>query len=281
MLEHLLAKIDLSDEETALLGRLALYLDRGESGHSLLINRHLFDAATRKMRQSEEVPETQLGTLRSKIGFQARQPQEVPASSTVLPEGSPVLLVAGNGTRLRGTLVAQRSSALLVTLDSTSPVPARDVPFTFYFHNAAGIFSFPTRIIDVMEDTVHLEHSAEITYKQRRKYHRRREYLPVFIRPALHAAVAQASFILDLGGGGASLQNPRGLLKEGDLLELSFSPEMGKFTIVARVLRVSKSARVLHVKFDFLSENERNRIMGFLFAQSRRRGIRSRKSRVP
>ncbi|HET6486485.1 MAG TPA: PilZ domain-containing protein, partial [Spirochaetia bacterium] len=78
-------------------------------------------------------------------------------------------------------------------------------------------------------------------------------------------------YVLDLGGGGASLQNPRGLMTEGDLIEVSFSGEIGAFTIVARVLRVSRRRGVMSVEFEHRSPEERNRIMRFLSAQAERR----------
>ena len=107
MLVHLLGKLDLNAQETHLLGRLTLHLGRGESEHDLLVNDHVFDACAQKMRLSETVSETHMSALRAKIGFRVMQPEGVPTSSEELPEGLSVLLVAGTGTRLRGTLAAQ------------------------------------------------------------------------------------------------------------------------------------------------------------------------------
>ena len=136
---------------------------------------------------------------------------------------------------------------------------------TMYFHNSAGIFSFPTRITDMNEDAVFLSQSSHITHQQRRKYFRKTESLPVYVAPLAEGAEPQESMLLDLGGGGASLQNPRGQLKKGDQLELSLFPRAERLTLAARVVRLSKNGRVANVKFESLSEAERNRIMGFLF----------------
>jgi PilZ domain len=275
-LEHLLKKLDLSDEETALLGRLSSYLDRGESEHSLLVSRHVFDKCAQKMRRYEDIAETQMNALRLKIGFQITQPEDVPASSAELPEGSPVLLVIKRGNQVRGTVIAQAPGAMTIKIDTLAPLLERNARLMVYFHNAAGIFSFPTRVTDLLEGSVSLEHSSNITRYQRRRYYRRKEHLPVFIKPASASAAPRASLLLDLGGGGASIQTPRDMLRKGDLLEVSFSPSMGKFTVAARVLRVSKRGRAVGVKFESLSEKERNRIMSFLFSQSERRRTRVR-----
>ena len=273
MLKQLRGKLNLNDQEAALLGRLALYLEPGEAGHASLVNHHVFDACARKMRQSEQVPETHLSALRLKIGFRITQPEDVPAASSELPEGSPLLLVTGAGTRLRAMILSQGPSAMHVKLDSEAASLSKDTRLTIYFHNSAGIFSFPSKVTEPMEDALHLEHSSHITHHQRRKYYRREEFLPAFIKPASVAAVPQESFLLELVGGGASLQNPRGLFKPGDLLEVSFSLKTGMFMLVALVLRVSKTSRVINVKFESLPETERTRIMGFLFTQFERRRL--------
>ena len=275
VLDHLLGRLDLDAQETELLGGIARHLSQGESVHSLLVNVHVFDACVRKMRQSESVDEAQLGALRLKIGFRVLLPEEAPTSSEELPEGSPILLVAGTGTRLRGTLAAQGPGTFLVRLGAGLSSPAMNAVLIAYFHNAAGIFSFHTRVTDQMEGAVRLAHSTQITRHQRRRFYRRKVRLPVFVSSASVAAPPQESLLLDLGGGGASLQNPGGQLKKGNPITLSFSPEIGTFTLAGSVLRASKNGRVITVKFESLQDAERNRIMGFLFKQSERRGSSS------
>jgi len=276
MLEHLLVKLDLDDHETALLGRLAQHLEAGESEYSVLINHRIFDACARKMRQSEDVPEMHLDALRQKIGFRISQPEEVPASSSELPQGSSVLLVPGSGARVRGVIIGQGPGVMLVKLDPGASRLTKGMRLMLYFHNSAGIYSFNTKITDFMDDAVHLEHSSQIMHHQRRRFYRRKESLPVFVTAASAAAVPQESSLVDLGGGGASLENPGRMLKKGDFLEVSFSPEKGKVTLAARVLRLSKNGKVINVEFVSVSEAERNRIMGFLFAQSERQSPRFR-----
>jgi c-di-GMP-binding flagellar brake protein YcgR len=281
ILEHLLGKLDLNEGETALLGRLVTYLNPGESEHSLLVSHHIFSACARKMRQSEEISESTLTTLRVKIGLTDTQPLEVPGSSSELPEGSAVLLVAPAGARFHGIIIAQEPNATSVRLSAGDSAPGKGVRVSLYFHNSAGIYSFPSRIVGLTKDVVNLERSSSITFHQpRRKYFRRKEFLPVFVRLAASLEPPYGSILLDLGGGGASLQNPKGLLKKGDVLELSFSPETEEHVLAARVVRVSKAGKVIHLKFEPLSETERKRVMTFIFAQSRRQGnLSGRKSK--
>ena len=277
MLEHLLGKLDLNEQQTALLGRIALYRDRHESEHTLLVNRSVFDECARKMALSEEVPEASLEALRLKIGFSLPQAARAPASSAELPVGSPVIIVGGAGRRLHGTIVAQEAGAIHVKLVPGSAPPENLLPLTLYFHNSTGIFSFVTKSIDRRGEVLYLAHSSEITHYQRREFYRRKEFLPVFVKLASASGVAQETYLLDLGGGGSSFQNPRDLaLQAGDIVELSFSSEKAKFTLAARVIRISKIGKVVNVKFQNISETERRRIMSFLVTQSERRGISPR-----
>jgi c-di-GMP-binding flagellar brake protein YcgR len=273
ILEHLFGKPDLKERERALLGRLALHLDPGEPGQSLLLNYHVFDACARKMRQREDVSEDTLNALRLKMGFRITQPEEVPASSSELPEGSCLLLLSPAGQRVRARILAQAPAAMLASFEREGPPLVKGMPLTVYFHNRAGIFSFSSRITDLDDDALRLEHSSSVTHHQRRKYYRRKESLPVLVTAASPEALPRESLLLDLGGGGASLQNPGGHFKKGDLLELSFSPLSARLSLMARVMRVSKNGAAMGVRFVSLSEMERSRIMSFLFRQPEREEI--------
>ena len=146
----------------------------GEPGQSLLLNYHVFDACARRMRQHEEIAEGTLTALRLKMGFRITQPEEVPASSVELPEGESLLLLSPAGQRVRATIRAQAPAALLASFEREGPPLVKGMPLTVYFHNRAGIFSFPSRITDLDGNALHLEHSSRVTHHQRRKYYRRK-----------------------------------------------------------------------------------------------------------
>jgi hypothetical protein len=275
-LEHLLLRLELNAEETTLLGQLARYLDRGRPEYTLLVSRGAFDACADKALLSGDASEARLNALRLKIGFHLTRPDEVPASSAELPEGSPVILAWTPGRRARATILAQAPAAMTAKLDHAVRPPARGVRLRAYFHNSAGVFTFLTRVDGRAGDAVLLEHSSRITRFQRRRYYRRAERLSVLVTPAGAIQGSQETVLLDLGGGGASLQNPGEYLREGDVLEISFFPPVGKLTLEAQVLRVSKDRKAVHVRFESLSESQRNQIMGFLFRQSGRRDTQNR-----
>ena len=277
--DHVLGRLDLTDAETALLGRLARHLDSSDSEHSLFVSLTVFSACARKLRQSEVVPESLLTSLRAKIGLTAAAISGAPESSSELAEGSPVLLIAAAGERFRGTIIAQGPLAMSVKLSTADAFPGKGTSLILFFHNAAGIYSFPTRIVYLTKDVVQVEQSSAITFQQpRRKYFRRKQSLPVFVRLADSLEIPHESVLIDVSAGGASLQNPQGLLRKGEILEMSFSPESAEHVIAGRVVRVSKLGKVAHLKFEPLSETERTRMMTFILGQSRRQRNRVKRS---
>jgi PilZ domain len=269
MLHHLVAKLTLDGNERELLGVLATHLDKGVPEYVLLVSRHVFDACAQKSLQAADATDVQINALRLKIGFRLTKPGEVPSSSAELPEGSIVLLQWLPQKRARARVVAQGPGAMTVQLEAgtISLAPGTSVRLSFY--NSAGIFSMATRVTEHAGNTVSLEQSSSMVRLQRRKYYRRREELPVLVKSI--SSTAAESILLDLGGGGASLQNPRRMMSEGDRIELSFSPRIGNLTIPARVIRMSKDRKVIHVEFESPSEKQRDRIMGFLFRPNQQR----------
>ncbi|HUZ17358.1 MAG TPA: PilZ domain-containing protein [Spirochaetia bacterium] len=272
MFEHLLGKLDLNDRETVLLGRLAGYLDQNESEHSLLVKQSIFDSCAEKMQHAEGIADVGLDALRQKIGFRVTPSTTTPVSSEELQIGLPIVLVAGSGTRLRGSILSQEPDAVVVRLAGGASPPEIGSRLILYFHNPAGIFSFDTTCIGRGGDALRLAHSLKITHHQRRKFYRSKERLPVFIKAATPGGVFRDALIVDLAAGGASIQIPREhTVKEGDLLELSFSPEKHELNLTTRVLRVSRSHKIIHVSFESISEADRSRIVRFLAAQAQRK----------
>ncbi len=273
-LQRLLANLDLSQRENALLESLAGLLEgKGREADSkeyaLMQSRHLFDSSARKALQAGIAAEVELNALRMKIGFRPARLEEAPASSAELPEGLPILLQGKAVRRLRATVIAQGPSSLVVRLDPKAGPPfGKGAGVTASFFNAAGVYSFSTWVRERSRDILHLEHSSSISRLQRRRFYRRKERFPVIVKAASRNAPGRESALLDLGAGGASLENPLESIREGDLLEITFSPRIEKLALAARVIRVSEDRTIIHVKFESPTESERDRIMRFLFRPS-------------
>ena len=276
-------KFGLGPAEQHIIALLAPFLNSPEKEYLLLYNQSTFNTCVHRLRHStrhEHISEAALSALRVRLSFTAQDPEQVPSSSAELPAGMMVLVVSAakrgqNSLKISGIVLQCTSQSLIISPMDTraeSIKPASGRPVKVFFQNRAGVFTFESHIQASPENTIHLAHSERIKRSQRRKYYRRRLSLPVYVRPAGSQSKPIKSVILDLGGGGASLRNPGEQFVPGDDLELILNPagggtpaRAGRINLTAEVVRVSRKAQVLHVRFDGLQESTRDRIIGALF----------------
>ena len=266
--EQLIGKLGLSEAELEVVGRLA-GRKAGLAGRiRLLTSAAAFDHAAASLEQggAPGVAEEALAHLRLKLGFQARNPERIPAASSELPEGLPMLLTWSSLAGLRrlpARVQAVEAAALVLSPRENTGLPPPGTPVTVLFQNRAGLFMFGTRVLSTGRE-LRVAHSERLRRTQRRKYYRRKLSLPVSVRGA-DGREPLASQLLDLGGEGASLQNPERKYSAGDLIELEFGVGGESFDLPAEVLRVSRDAQVLHVRFSALRDPVRDRLLGLLF----------------
>ena len=272
----LLPTLALDGNDHQLIKQLAEFLPFPQQKHRIMVNPRIFDFCARRLLAARPEKQGAIAFLRSKLGFPQNAEDFLPVSTRDLPLDLPVLLVRKGSPPLRGSLVAKDESSLSVeiqgearggsTIDSASG-PEIDlsagpaaIPVSVYFQNRAGFFGFPTRITAREERVFRLDHSEKITRYQRRRYTRRQLRLPVFVYPHGGTAKPLRSVLIELSGGGASLQNPSRAFRIDQQVELSFAPQGKKFRVSGRIVRLSKSGQVIHVEFQALEEAERERI---------------------
>ena len=100
---------------------------------------------------------------------------------------------------------------------------------------------------------------------QRRLHARKKIRIPVFVHAHQSASPPLDSTLLDVSGGGASLQNPKGVFELDQMVELSFSPKGEKVRVIGQVVRVSRDGQVLHVEFRQLPDADKERIVRSVF----------------
>ena len=257
----------LTPSEEDLVARMARYLKEPEKKYLILVNQPTFNFCAAKLKEKEQLPATSISELRSRLGFRIHGPEQIPASSSELPEGQGMLIVAtgaGSG-KAQGRLRQQEPGSLVVELLQAGGVFREGQEVRVYFQNRSGLFSFQSMIQWVRQRSVALQHGEEIRRIQRRKYYRKRISQPVAVRIPGSEDKPVLSTFLDLGGNGASLRNPAKRFHPGEALELTFLAAGERFTLVAEVLRVSKGGEVLHVRFAPMRETTRDRIIGSLF----------------
>lgn len=273
--KELIGRHNLSGSEVNLIERMAEFLPPEKKKYLLLTNQHLFTLCAAKLQAVEWISEPLLASLRLKLGFPAAGPEEIPSSSVELPPGRPVLVAAPGRRGVPGRISSRDSRGVTIELEGERPVLSSGTAVRIYFKNHTGIFSFSSSIVSAGGNVVTALHSEAIKRYQRRSYYRRKVFLSVFVRSLHSRAKPYRTTLLDLGGGGASLGNPRRLFTAGNVLELTLSSSASNFRVPARVVRTSKHASVLHVQFESIPESVRDRIIGSLY-----RGIERPSDRI-
>jgi hypothetical protein len=278
---RLAGRFDLNTEEWDTLKQMEAFLKKGEPEYALLLRPHLFDACARQLAAAGEVHEQILSALRLKLGFPARGPEEIPASSSELVLGKKLLVFSPDHHSFPAVIQAQTPAALVVSSERDGQGLQNGAPVTVYFHSPVGVFSFPSRMMRREGGRLYLRHSGKLQRYQRRRFYRRRFRAPVRLRPAGSRLDSVDSVLLDLGGGGASLINPGGRFKAADRLELSFPPVAGGSQVIGRVLRTSRGEAVLHLAFEKISESSRDRILGSILSRKGLQGTKGMKKNRP
>ena len=278
--EELKARLQLTPSEEDLVRQLSRYLKDPTKRHLVLVSQPTFNYCAQKLRDRSRRPLPGLPRLRLKLGFTAQNPEAVPASSAEIPVGTGVLVrgrrpegahkdrrspESAGDRKAQGRVVGQEPGAVVLRLAGARPGFRPGDPVGVLFQNRAGLFHFGSSVISLEEGVLRLAHAEAIRRIQRRKYYRRRSNAPVGVRHAgTEDAFAPAVFV-DLGGDGACLTNPGGRFTRGDTVELAFQAAGERFTLVAEVLRLSRGAERLHVRFAPMREASRDRIIGSLF----------------
>jgi hypothetical protein len=195
------------------------------------------------------------------------QASEVPAAGQAAVAAAGAAAAPATGpAAVTPSSPAAAPSAGPAAVPSAGPAAApAAIPISVYFQNRAGFFSFSTRITAREDQVLRLDHSDAIRRYQRRRYARKQLRLPVFIHPYEGSSAPLKSVLVELSGGGASLQNPNRAFKADQQVELSFAPHGEKFHVLGRIVRVSKGGQVVHVEFQALEETERKRISHSVF----------------
>ena len=264
-------RFGLTPEEDRLVGQLARFLKQPYKRHVILESQPAFNHCAQKLRDKGVLPSDGLANLRLKLGFTARNPEAVPASSTEIPVGTAVLIRKRNsGSRqkqrtLRGRVLHQEPQSLAVRLMGEDTDLHPGDPVGVVFQNRAGLFSFAGRVVSREGNLLRFSHAESIRRVQRRKFYRRKTSLPTGIRLSGSEGPFLPAAFIDLGGDGASLTNPQRRFNPGDAVELSFQNGGERFTVQAEVLRLSRGGERLHVRFAPLREADRDRLIGSLF----------------
>jgi hypothetical protein len=105
-----------------------------------------------------------------------------------------------------------------------------------------------------------------VTRTQRREFYRDRVRHPVKVQGLKGSRVLADTVMIELGGGGASIENPGHGFKTGDRINLFFRyGEKDSIEINGKIVRLSRRGKIAHIEFIELSTRNRDRIIALLF----------------
>jgi hypothetical protein len=273
--ERALAKLRLSDEERALLDRLVRMVnDPPVRGHLVLTNQNTFNHCASRLIAARGAGEAELAALRVRLGFARGSTEKAVTSTAILPAGLR-LLIAQRETKKFYAIVRETAPGGLVVqiedVDVIAPGPGTEL--RCFFNVKSGTFQFTTVVRGVDGQTLRIAHSEKIARTQRRKYYRARTSLPARVGVAGSQEQPVVTRLIDLSGGGASLENPAMRFNSGDDVQIWFTTYDGvEYRLVAEVRRLSHGGRVLHVVFGPMSDTARDRLIAFVLSL-RKRGL--------
>lgn len=269
----------LTEAEARTVEELSQFLNSKLKRYMLLQHQSIFNACAEAAIEQEVISETRIAALRVRLGFAGRKFDAPPDSSAQIPEGSSVLLIREGEPSVRGKVLAPEPTHFRVRVDTERRPFASGSTVEVLYQDNSGLYTFVTPVKGYRENVLYMEHTERLSRVQRRQYYRRDISLPVFVKPAGSNEKFVESRFLDLGGGGASLENPGNRFERGAGLELSFHPSSSEpLNVVGHVVRTSKRGAVLHVNFEHLKETTRDSIYRLLFEEEKRRRRPKRQS---
>ncbi len=263
---RLLAQKNLTDDEQETVAFLASYLRSNERKYMLLMNPLLFDHCVEEAVSSGIVSSPKAASLRIKLGFSSGHTGSRVHSSAQVRPGSGVVLVKKGQASVKGRVLEQQPESFRVEVDTKKVAFAHSEPLEVYFHDGSGLYTYSSFVQGFSDGIVYLQHAEDLRRIQRREFFRRKMTLPVYARPAGQGDKVYSSHFLDLGAGGASLENPQGAFSVGEDISLSFHDASHQdFHLIGRIVRTSKRGSVLHVDFCHLQKNIQDKLYALLF----------------
>ncbi len=262
----------LSEEEEQLLRDIDVHLARPEKKYMQLKNHAVCEIAARRPLGSGDAPQIAVSALRVRLGYSGMHAGKAPNSSVEIPEDAAVVLALPGGSEenrtIRGRVSRHIPSAFTVRLDPGESTPETGTRVVVIYFNSTGVYQFASEVTEVSNGQLFLAHSEDLSRMQRRQFHRREMHLPVFVKGSPprengESPAATRAELVEVGGGGARVYSPHVSFKRGSEVELSFHPDSNEALHVAGT--VVKRSGVLHIAFDRIREQTRDRLFKTMF----------------
>lgn len=272
--ERAMARLRPTPRDRAVLARLArLVNDPATRGHLVLTNQNTFNHYASRLVASGAASEAEVAALRVRLGFVRSSSEKAVTSTAILPPGLRLYVVQRETKKFYATVSQATPEGIVARIEDANVVaPGPGTELRCYFNVKNGTFHFETTVQGIDGQTIRMAHSEKIGRTQRRKYYRARTNMAARVGVAGSTEPLAPAHLVDLSGGGASLENPELRFSEGDDVQIQFKAEdEAEYRLVGEVRRLSHSGRVLHVLFGPMSEMTRDRLIALVLRLRRPR----------
>ena len=274
-LQRLLANLDLSQRENALLESLAGLLEgKGREADSkeyaLMQSRHLFDSSARKALQAGIAAEVELNALRMKIGFRPARLEEAPASQRGASRrpAHPAPGESGEAAACHGNCPGAGLPCRAARSEGWPTVRKRRWSDSLLFQCRRRLLLFH---MGQREITRHPAFSSTLLPSRGCSAGRStgaKSDFPSLSKRLRGTRLAGNPRSWTWGQEEPASKTLSNQFARAIYWRLPSLPGIEKLALAARVIRVSEDRTIIHVKFESPTESERDRIMRFLFRPS-------------
>jgi PilZ domain-containing protein len=258
-------ELKLTPSQHDMLKQMARYLRNPINVYQLLTDEISFNASAIQLRENGEATPQSIASLRIALGYQSNRTDRAPKSSAHIPAGATVLVARNRYKKpVKAEALPPEPQSFNIRMVGEGVRMPAGAAVDIYFQNSAGVFTFRSTVLSEDGKTARLSHSEEIKRYQKRRYYRRKIDLPVHVYP-FDSDKPILSRFRDIGGGGASLLNTDHHFKEGDELELRFTPDNEEIRLTGSVMRLSEGGSIAHVNYEHIRDGLRDRIYAAIF----------------
>ena len=269
-----LGRHKLSGPELSLVRQAARFVsDPDTKKHLVLTNQATFNHCFGRLLSAGGASEKEVAALRVKLGFARASTEKRVTSTAILPAGIRLFIVQRESKKFYGTLMQSTPEGLVIRIDDADVIaPGPGSELRCYFNVRNGTFHFQTSVRGLDGQIIRIDHSEKINRTQRRRYYRARTNIQGRIGVAGSDQTPTPARILDISGGGASIENPGLKFNQGEDIMIQFKTEDdAEYKLIAEVRRLSRGGRLIHAGFGPLGDATRDRLISFVLSRKGRK----------
>jgi hypothetical protein len=253
----------LDQDDIAFIKRLLPYLQRQNTVHLLVTNQTVFARCVQKLALKEDLPQKRVGRLRLKLGFGPREEGKPISSTTEIPDNQELTVDSDKFNAFEGVVTGRTPDFLIIRRKEGNFLPGIGSEIVLNFQRKEGHYMLNTTVETIEEHAVGIPHSENVKMTQYRKFFRKNLNTEIGIRIGGSNVNYTKTLLIELSGGGASVQNPKKMFRKGEDVEL-YIRDQPPLKLLGEVIRLSSDGDVLHLSFPVLKPALRDRLIGYL-----------------